>query len=70
MMFIISLITLVVASLSAFVSVNCQEEVIKAAMACLAVLCALITLLIAPWLIKLSLFAIPLLVERESFPLF
>ncbi|MDJ0581494.1 riboflavin synthase subunit alpha [Crocosphaera sp.] len=63
-MLIISLITLVIASVSAFLSVNLQEDVVKVSMGCVALLSALLTLICAPWVLKLSIIAIPLLIDR------
>ncbi|ACK65289.1 hypothetical protein PCC8801_1223 [Rippkaea orientalis PCC 8801] len=61
-MLILSLMTLAIASGSAFVSLNVKEEVIKAAMGCTAVLSFLLTLICAPWLLKLTIVAIPLVI--------
>ncbi|MDJ0508807.1 MAG: riboflavin synthase subunit alpha [Crocosphaera sp.] len=63
-MLIISLITLGIASVSAFLSFNLKEDVVKAALGCVAVLSSLLTLLFAPWALKLSIVAIPLLLDK------
>ncbi|MGK7963007.1 riboflavin synthase subunit alpha [Crocosphaera sp.] len=63
-MLIISLITLAIASVSAFLSFNLKEDVVKAALGCVAVLSSLLTLLFAPWALKLSIVAIPLLLDK------
>ncbi|WP_107667666.1 riboflavin synthase subunit alpha [Cyanothece sp. BG0011] len=63
-MLIISLITLAIASVSAFLSYNLKEDVVKAAMGCVAILASLLTLLFAPWILKLSIIAIPLVIDR------
>ncbi|EAZ92208.1 hypothetical protein [Crocosphaera chwakensis] len=63
-MLIISLITLAIASVSAFLSYNLKEDVVKAAMGCVALLSSLLTLLFAPWILKLSIIAIPLVIDR------
>ncbi|HAC65849.1 MAG TPA: riboflavin synthase subunit alpha [Cyanothece sp. UBA12306] len=66
-MLMLSLITLLIASVSAFVSLNVQEEVLKAAMGCSAILSCLLTLVFAPWIIKLAIVAIPIvIVDRLS----
>jgi hypothetical protein len=58
----LSLITLSIASVSAFLSFNSREEVVKAAMGCTATLAFLITLISAPWILKLTIVAIPVLI--------
>lgn len=63
-MLIISLVILLVASVSAFLSLNSQEEIVKVSTGFVAVLCLFLTLLVAPWLLKLSIVAIPLLLDR------
>lgn len=63
-MLAISLIALAVASISAFLSLNTKEDVVKAAMACVAIIFAFLTLILAPWPLKLIIVAIPLMVER------
>jgi hypothetical protein len=65
-MFLLSLTTLAVASLSAFLSLNTQEDVFKAAMGCTAIISFLLTLFIAPWALKLSIVAVPLMVNWLS----
>ncbi|CCQ50096.1 riboflavin synthase subunit alpha [Crocosphaera watsonii WH 8501] len=63
-MLIISLITLLIASVSAFLSINSNEDIVKVSMGCVALLCSLITLIVAPWVLKLSIIAIPLVIDR------
>jgi hypothetical protein len=63
-MLILSLITLAIASISAFVSLNAKEEVFKVAMACLAIVSIFLTLVLAPWELKLFLVAIPFAIAR------
>ncbi|MDJ0599420.1 MAG: riboflavin synthase subunit alpha [Crocosphaera sp.] len=63
-MLIISLITLAIASVSAFLSLNLKEDVVKVSMGCVAVLSSLLTLIFAPWALKLSIVAIPLVIDR------
>ncbi|MGB5594716.1 MAG: riboflavin synthase subunit alpha [Crocosphaera sp.] len=67
-MLIISLITLAIASVSAFLSLNLREDVVKVSMGCVAVLSSLLTLLVAPWALKLSLVAIPIVLDRLNNP--
>ncbi len=63
-MLIISLITLAIASVSAFLSLNLKEDVVKVSMGCVAVLSSLLTLIFAPWILKLSIVGIPLVIDR------
>lgn len=63
-MLVISIITLLIASLSAFMSFNAQEEVVKVFMGFTAILSLFLTLVFAPWILKLSIAAIPLLLDR------
>ncbi len=63
-MLVASLITLGIASMSAFLSLNLQEDIVKVSMGCLALLSLLVTLILAPWILKLSLVAVPLYFER------
>lgn len=63
-MLLASLITLTIASVSAFLSFNVREEVVKATMGCVALLSFLLTLLLAPWVLKLSIVAVPLIIDR------
>ena len=63
-MLLLSVVSFGIASVSAFLSLSAQEEVVKVALACIAVFAILFTLIFGPWLLKLSLFAIPLLIER------
>jgi hypothetical protein len=63
-MFLLSVVSLAIASVSAFFSLSVQEEVVKVALACTAVFAIFLTLVCAPWSLKLTLVAIPLVVER------
>lgn len=63
-MLVLSLITLLVASVSTFLSLNTQEDVFKAAMGCSAVISLLLTLFFAPWVLKLAIIAIPLVIDK------
>ncbi|MGK7946467.1 MAG: riboflavin synthase subunit alpha [Microcystaceae cyanobacterium] len=66
MMLFLSLLTLSAASISALLSLNSREEIFRVAMGCVALLFALVTLLVAPWALKLTLAAIPLIWERVN----
>ncbi|WP_013323709.1 hypothetical protein [Gloeothece verrucosa] len=63
-MLVLSILSLIIASLAAFLSLNTEEEIVKVASGCTAVLLILLTLLVAPWLLKLVLVAVPLLWDR------
>ncbi|MEL4894028.1 riboflavin synthase subunit alpha [Crocosphaera sp. Alani8] len=65
-MLVISLITLAIASVSAFLSISLKEDVVKVSMGCVAVLSSLLTLIFAPWVLKLSIVAIPLVIDRVN----
>jgi uncharacterized membrane protein len=58
-MLAISLLTLGVTAFSLYIGVNIQDEVFKAAMIFTSVLFALVTLICAPWLLKIGLIAAP-----------
>ena len=64
MMLVPSLISLAVASLAFCLSVNTSEEVVKVAAAVLAALCAILSLIFAPWIVKLALLAIPFVSQK------
>lgn len=59
-----SLLSLVIATVAAWASVNTKEEVFQASMGLIALLCTLLTLFFAPWLLKVIIVAFPLLLER------
>ena len=63
-MFLLSVISLAIAFVSAFFSLNVQEEILKVALAFTAVFAIFLTLVCAPWSLKLTLVAIPLIIER------
>ncbi|BFM39961.1 riboflavin synthase subunit alpha [Synechocystis sp. LKSZ1] len=63
-MVVLSLVSLVVAFLSAAFCLNIREEVVRAALGCVAILSLLLTLVCAPWALKLTLIAIPIGLER------
>lgn len=63
-MLVLSLVTLLIASVSAFLSLNTQEEVVKVSTGFASVLSLFLTLIVAPWILKLSIVAIPLILDR------
>jgi len=63
-MLIPSLMSLVVATVAAWVSVNTKEEVVQVALGLISLLSALLALFFAPWTIKILAIALPLLLER------
>jgi hypothetical protein len=63
-MLVFSLITLFIASIAAFLSLSTKEEVFKAAMVCAAAIFMFLTLVLAPWLLKLAIVAVPLAIDR------
>ena len=66
-MLVPSLLALGVASAAACVSVNCNDEIVKVAMAFTAVLSLLLTLFFAPWEIKVLVMVVPLAWERLDY---
>lgn len=64
MMLVPSLISLAIASLAFCLSVNTTEEVIKVAATVLAGFCVILSLIFAPWMVKLALLAIPFLSQK------
>lgn len=63
-MLLFSLMTLAIASVSGFLCLTIQEEVIRACLGCFAIIAVLLTLFYAPWALKLTLIAIPFGFER------
>ncbi len=63
-MLVSSIISLGVASVATWVSVNTKEEVVKIVTAFTAVLAFLLTLIFVPWEFKLLVIALPFLWER------
>jgi len=63
-MLVPSLIALTIASVSAFIGLNAQEEIFKVIMGCVCVISVLLTVVLAPWMLKLGLIAIPLVLDR------
>jgi hypothetical protein len=72
-MLALSLLTLGITALALYLGTKIQDEVFKAAMIFTSVLFALVTLVCAPWLLKLSLAIAPFLLgglnlwSRETF---
>ncbi|ACK70798.1 hypothetical protein PCC7424_2377 [Gloeothece citriformis PCC 7424] len=65
-MLVISILTLLIASISAFLSLNTQEEIVKVSSGFMSALLFFLTLIVAPWPLKLGLISIPLLWTRLS----
>ena len=63
-MLVLSLVSLAIATLTACLSINSQEEVFKVAMAFAALLATVLTLFFAPWELKLIVILVPLLVDK------
>ncbi|MCT7963702.1 MULTISPECIES: hypothetical protein [Oscillatoriales] len=64
MMLVPSLISLAVASLAFCLSVNTSEEVVKVAATVLAAFCVILSLIFAPWMVKLALLTIPFVSQK------
>ncbi|MCT7976763.1 hypothetical protein [Laspinema olomoucense] len=64
MMLVPSLISLTVASLAFCLSVNTTEEIVKVAATVLAAFCVILSVIFAPWMVKLALLAIPFLSQK------
>jgi hypothetical protein len=63
-MLVSSLMTLGIASVAVFFSMNTSEEIVKVATACVAGLCFFFSLVFEPVIIKLAVIAVPLLGKR------
>lgn len=63
-MIVSSLMTLGIASVAVFFSMNTSEEIVKVATAFVAGLCLFFSLFFAPVIIKLAVIAVPLLGKR------
>ena len=59
-MLTLSLVTLFIAALALYISSKISDDVFKAAMRFTALTFSLVTLFCAPWILKLSLVAVPL----------
>ncbi|MGK7874857.1 MAG: riboflavin synthase subunit alpha [Xenococcaceae cyanobacterium] len=66
-MLVPSLMTLAIASVAACLSLNSQEEVFKVAMGFTAVLSLFLTLIFAPWILKLLILAVPLVLDKLNY---
>jgi len=66
-MFIASLMSLTIATLTAWVSFNTEEEVVQTALGLVSLLSILLSLFFAPWIIKILVVGIALLVERIKY---
>lgn len=66
-MLIPSIVTLMVATVAALFSINTDEEIVKVAMGCASALSALLTLIFAPWFIKLFIVVIPFVLDKLNY---
>ena len=66
-MFIASLMGLIIATVTAWVSFNTEEEVVQTALGLVSLLSVLLALFFAPWIIKILVVGIALLVERIKY---
>lgn len=66
-MFIASLMSLTIATVTAWVSFNTEEEVVQTALGLVSLLSILLSLFFAPWIIKILVVGIALLVERIKY---
>lgn len=66
-MLVPSIMTLAIATVATCLSINTKEEVVKVAMASTALLSALLTLIFAPWGLKLLIMAIPLVLDKLNY---
>ena len=63
-MFALSLVTLFVAAIALYISSIIKDDVFKAATRFTSVAFFLVTLICAPWILKLSVITIPLAIAR------
>lgn len=63
-MFFLSLITLGIATITTYLSINSQEEIFKVGMATVAIIFGLLSLFFAPWELKLLVIVIPFILEK------
>jgi hypothetical protein len=66
-MIIPSLMSLVIATVAAWLSLNTKEEVVQAAMGLTALFSCLLALFFAPWIFKVLVVGVPLLLERMKY---
>ncbi|MCT7955434.1 hypothetical protein [Laspinema palackyanum] len=64
MMLVPSLMSLAIASLAFCLSVNTTEEIVKVATMVLAAFCLILSVIFAPWIVKLALVAIPFVSQK------
>ncbi len=67
MMLVPSLMTLAIAALAVCLSLNSKEEVFKVAMGFTAALSLFLTLIFAPWALKLLILAVPLVLDKLNY---
>lgn len=63
-MLAISCILILITVAAASLSINTKEEVVKVSMAVVALLALFITIVVAPWSVKLPIIAIPLFIGK------
>ena len=63
-MLVPSLMTLGIATVALFLSINSKEEIVKVAMAFLALICLFFALIYSPWFVKAFCIAIPLILDK------
>ncbi len=68
MMLVPSLLSLAIASLAFCLSVNTTEEIVKVAATVLAGFCLILSLVFAPWIVKLVLIAIAFVNQKLNHP--
>ncbi|HEY9768908.1 MAG TPA: hypothetical protein V6C71_10500 [Coleofasciculaceae cyanobacterium] len=65
-MLTLSLVTLFVAAIALYISSKIDDDVFKAGMRFTSIAFSLLTLFCAPWILKLCLVAIPLVISLNS----
>lgn len=65
-MLTLSLVTLFIAAIALYISSKINDDVFKAGMRFTALAFSLITLFCAPWILKLCLVAVPLVISLNS----
>lgn len=55
---------LTIACAALYLSINSREEIVKVVASAIAIICAFLSLFFAPWLIKLVILAVPLVIEK------
>lgn len=66
-MLVPSIVTLMVATVAAFFSINTDEEVVKVSMGCASALSALLTLIFAPWFVKIFIMIVPIVLDKLNY---